>query len=50
LAVPTRREKQALQMLDFVQREIHSSKEGVHVRVWKGPLDLLTDDETTDEE
>jgi hypothetical protein len=38
----------ALLLLDFVPRELHRSLggQGIHVRVWRGPLDLLTDDET----
>jgi hypothetical protein len=38
----------ALLLLNFVQQDIHRSQKGntVHVRLWKGPLDVLTDDET----
>jgi hypothetical protein len=42
----------ALFLLDFKPRDLHRSLEGIgiHVRVWQGPLDLLTDDETEDPE
>lgn len=41
----------ALLLLDFEPRELHRSlnAERVHVRVWKGPLDLLVDDDTVAE-
>jgi hypothetical protein len=41
----------ALLLLDFNPRELHRSLNGerVHVRVWKGPLDLLVDDDTVEE-
>jgi hypothetical protein len=42
----------ALFLLDFTPRDLHRSLDGIgiHVRVWQGPLDLLTDDETEDPE
>jgi hypothetical protein len=41
----------ALLLLDFQPRELHRSFKGerVHVRVWKGPLDVLVDDDTVPE-
>jgi hypothetical protein len=41
----------ALLMLNFNPRELHRSwkSDKVHVRVWKGPLDLLVDDDTVEE-
>jgi hypothetical protein len=41
----------ALLLLDFVPRELHRSLNGerMHVRVWKGPVDLLVDDDTVEE-
>jgi hypothetical protein len=38
----------ALLLLNFVPRELHRSSDGkgIHVRVWRGPFDLLVDDET----
>jgi hypothetical protein len=41
----------ALLLLDFAPRELHRSLGGerIHVRVWKGPLDVLVDDDTTPE-
>ena len=43
--------RNALLLLDFEPRELHRSlsAERVHVRVWKGPLDLLVDDDTVAE-
>jgi hypothetical protein len=41
----------ALLLLDFVPCELHRSLagEGIHVRVWKGPVDVLVDDDTVPE-
>jgi hypothetical protein len=41
----------ALLLLDFQPRELHRSLRGerVHVRIWKGPLALLVDDDTVEE-
>ena len=40
--------KNALLLLDFVPEQVHRSRGGetVKVRLWRGPLDLLVDDET----
>ena len=40
--------RNALLLLDFVPEQIHRSFDGlnVNVRLWRGPLDLLVDDET----
>ncbi len=39
-------------MLGFKPRNLNRSEggKGIHVRVWQGPLALLTDDETTNDE
>jgi hypothetical protein len=42
--------RNALLLLDFVPEQVHRSlnKEHAKVRLWRGPLDLLIDDETRD--
>jgi hypothetical protein len=44
--------RDAFQLLGFVPRDLHRSVDGIriHARVWRGPLDLLVDDETEDAE
>jgi hypothetical protein len=49
--IPWNDVRTALLLLDFNPHELHRSLKGetVHVRVWKGPLDLLVDDDTVAE-